>query len=276
MIKVAIGTFTPASLVLARTGIAALMLLPVAAYRGELRPLLKYWKPLLAYTLAELAVPWLLLSTAEQRLSSSLTGLLIAAVPLVGALLSRLTGGDRLGPRRLGGLLVGIAGVGCLVGFDLHGGDVPALVEICVVVVGYAVGPFLLSRYLADAPAIGVVAGSLVLTGIGYLPVGIAQFPRHWPPLRVTGAVLVLAVVCTTIAFLVFFALIEEIGPVRATVITYINPAVAVALGVLLLHEPFTIAIGVGFALVLLGSVLATRKKPEGTINAGEAEVTPA
>lgn len=262
MIKVAVGTLTPASVVFWRTVLAALVLVPVAAWRGQLVPVLRRWLPLLVYTVAELALPWLLLSTAEQRLSSSLTGLLIAAVPLVGALLGFLGGGDRLGPRRLVGLLIGLGGVACLVGLDLGTRDVPALLEVCVVTVGYAVGPYVLTRYLSDVPALGVVAASLGLTAIGYLPVALAQLPRHVPPARVVGAVLVLAVLCTTIAFLLFFALIEEAGPVRATVITYINPAVAVALGVLLLHEPFTAGIGIGFALVLAGSVLATRRSP--------------
>jgi drug/metabolite transporter (DMT)-like permease len=273
MIKVAVGTLTPASLVFWRTTIAALLLVPAAAGRGQLRAVLRHWRPLLVYTVAELAVPWLLLSAAEQRLSSSLTGLLIAAVPLVGALLGFLGGGDRLGPRRLLGLLIGLAGVAFLVGFDLGGGDIPALLAIGVVAIGYAVGPYVLSRYLSDAPGLGVVAASLALTALGYLPAGLLQLPRHLPPVRVAGAVLVLAVLCTAVAFLLFFALIDEVGPVRATVITYVNPAVAVALGVLLLGEPFTAGIGVGFALILAGSVLATRRspaRPAATAPAGE------
>lgn len=262
MIKVAVGTLTPASVVFWRTALAALLLVPVAAARGQLRPLLRRWRPLLVYTIAELAVPWLLLSTAEQRLSSSLTGLLIAAVPLVAAVLGFLGGGDRLGPRRLLGLLVGLAGVACLVGLDLGTSDVPALLEICVVAIGYAVGPYVLSRHLSGAPGLGVVAASLALTAAAYLPAGVVQLPDRFPPARVVGAVLVLAVLCTTVAFLLFFALIDEVGPVRATVITYVNPAVAVALGVLLLGEPLTAGIGAGFALVLAGSVLATRRSP--------------
>ncbi len=271
MIKVAVGSLSPASLVFWRTAIGALLLVPVALARGQLRAVLRHWRPLVVYTLAELSVPWLLLSTAEQRLSSSLTGLLIAAVPLVGAVLGFLGGGDRLDGRRLFGLLVGLAGVAALVGFDLGRGDVPALLEVCGVAIGYALGPYVLSRYLSDAPALGVVAASLALNALGYLPAGIVQLPRHWPPVRVVGAVLVLGVLCTAVAFLLFFALIDEAGPVRATVITYVNPAVAVALGVLLLGEPLTPGIGIGFALVLAGSVLATRRsRPPGVPAAAE------
>jgi drug/metabolite transporter (DMT)-like permease len=260
LIKIAVGSLTPASLVFYRTAIAAVLLLPLAAARGQLRPLLPKWRPLLVYTVAELAVPWLLLSSAERRLSSSLSGLLIAAVPLVGALLGWLTGGERLGPRRILGLAVGLAGVAALVGLDLGRGDAAALAQMAVVAIGYALGPFILARHLSDLPGLGVVAASLGLTALGYLPAALLQLPSHWPPGRVVAAVLILAVLCTAIAFLVFFALIDEVGPVRATVITYINPAVAVALGVALLHEPFTVGICVGFALVLAGSVLATHR----------------
>jgi drug/metabolite transporter (DMT)-like permease len=269
LIKVAVDELTPANLVFFRTAVAALFLLPLAAARGQLRPLLRHWKPLVVYTAAELAVPWLFLASAERKLSSSLSGLLIAAVPLVGALIGWATGGERLGVRRLLGLFVGLAGVAALVGLDLHGGDVVPMIELAVVVVGYACGPFVLNRYLADLPGLGVVAASLGLTALVYLPAAVVQWPDRWPSAGVVGSVLTLAVVCTGVAFLVFFALIAEVGPVRATVITYINPAVAVTLGVLLLGEPFTVGIGVGFALVLIGSVLATRRQRTGTYRAG-------
>jgi drug/metabolite transporter (DMT)-like permease len=260
LIKVAVGTLSPASLVFWRTVLAALLLLPLAATRGQFRPLLRHWVALPVFAAVEIAIPWLFLATAEQRLTSSLAGLLIAAVPMVGALLAWATGGERLGPLRQLGLLVGLAGVAALVGLDLHARDAWALVEMAIVVVGYAVGPFLLTRYLSDLPSLGVTAASLGLTALVYLPFAVLQLPAHWPAWNVTGSVVGLAVVCTAAAFLLFFALIAEVGPVRATVITYINPAVAVALGVALLGEPFTVGVGVGFALVLAGSVLATRR----------------
>lgn len=259
LIKVAVAELSPASLVFLRTGLAALMLVPIAAARGQLRPLLPYWRPLVVYTVAELAVPWFLLFAAEQRMTSSLAGLLVAAVPLVGAVLSRLTGDtERLGARRLVGLLVGLGGVAALVGLDVNGADPVGLLMIAGVVIGYAVGPLVLSRRLTDAPGLGVVAVSVALTALAYAPVGLAQLPHQVPGVDVLASVVVLALLCTAIAFLVFFALIAEIGAVRSMVITYVNPAVAVVLGVGLLGEPFTLAIATGFALVLAGSVLGT------------------
>lgn len=264
MIRVAVRELAPVTLVFLRTGVAALLLTPVAAFRGELRPLLRHWRPVVAYTAVEVAIPWVLLARAETRLTSSLTGLLIAAVPLVGALIVTFTGDrDRLGGRRWVGLLVGIAGVAALVGLDVGQVNLLALVEVAAVAVCYAVGPVILSRSLSGEPALGVVAASLALTMIVYAPFAAANWPASVPSVHVVESVLGLAVVCTALAFLIFFALIAEVGPVRATVITYINPAVAAVLGVMLLSEQVTTGMIVGFALVLAGCALATGRGPE-------------
>ena len=275
LIKVAVGALAPATLVFLRTAIGALLLAPVAWHRGQLRALWPYWRPLLAYTFVELAVPWVLLSTAEQRLPSSLSGLLVAAVPLVGALLARGWADHQpLGRRGVAGLVLGLAGVGCLVGFNVTGGDAVSMVFVGFVVLGYAAGPLILSARLRDAPALGVVAGSLALCALAYAPYGLSHLPARAPSWRVDASVAVLGVACTALAFVLFFALITEVGPVRATVITYINPAVAVLLGVAFLHEDFGLATAVGFALILTGSYFATRaRRTPATIASG---MTPA
>ena len=260
LIRVAVRELTPATLVFARTSIGALVLLPIAAMNGGLRPLLRHWVPILVFAGVEIAVPWLFLASAETRLSSSLTGLLIAAVPLVGALVTRTTGErECLGLSSRIGLLLGLVGVAAIVGLDLGGASVPGLLEVAVVVVGYAVGPILLARFLSDLPALGVIAVSLALTAVAYTPIAAFDLPSELPSWKVIGSVLALAAICTALAFVLFFALIAEIGPVRATVITYVNPAVAAVLGVGILSESFTMGMGVGFALILVGSVLATR-----------------
>ena len=264
MIRVAVRELAPVTLVFGRTAIGALLLAPIALFRGALRPLVSRWRPLVAYTAIEVAIPWVLLARAETKLSSSLTGLLIAAVPLVGAVVVTLTGErEQQGSRRWLGLLVGIAGVAAIVGLNLGAVDAPAVVEIALVAVCYAVGPIILSRSLAELPALDVVAASLVLTAVAYAPLAAARWPSALPSGRVLLSVVGLAVLCTAIAFLVFFALIAEVGPVRATVITYVNPAVAAILGVSVLGEHVTWGMGVGFALVLAGSVLATGRSPE-------------
>ena len=263
LIRVAVRDLSPAALVFARTSIAALLLLPIAAARGEVRPVLRRWWPLLVFTAVEIAVPWLLLSSAETRLSSSLTGLLIAAVPLVGALTVRTTGDrERLGVRSTAGLLVGLVGAAALVGLDLGGASAVGVAEVAAVVVGYAVGPIILARYLAGLPALGVIAVSLAVTAVVYSPFAAFSIPAHLS-LAAGASVAGLAVICTALAFILFFALIGEIGPVRATVITYVNPAIAALLGVTILGESFTVGMGVGFVLVLAGSILATRPHAE-------------
>jgi len=271
LIKIAIGELTPASLVLLRTALGATLLLPVAAARGWLAPLLPYWRWVLAYTVVEVSLPWFLLADGERRLSSSLTGLMIAAVPLIAAVIQLLTRADeRMDRRRMTGLLIGFVGVAVLVGLNVSFKDLVAVGEVGLVAVGYAAGPIIIARRLPSLPALGVVAASLVLTALFYAPLAIPQLPRSIPSGKVLLAVLTLGVVCTALAFLLFFALIGEVGPVRATVITYFNPAVALLLGVAVLHEPFTLGAVVGFSLILVGSVLATRRT---TALAGSAPV---
>jgi drug/metabolite transporter (DMT)-like permease len=264
MIRVAVRELAPVTMVFLRTGIAAALLLPLAARRRELRPLLARWRPLLAYTAVEVALPWLLLGRAETKLTSSLTGLLLAAVPLVGALIVTLSAERaRLGGRRWLGLLVGIVGVGGIVGLDTGQINLVALGEVGVVAVCYAVGPLIVARRMSGLPALGIVAASLGLTGVVYAPLAAFNVPSTFPSAHVVESIVGLAVVCSAAAFLIFFALIKEVGPLRATVITYINPAVAAVLGVTLLDEHLTVAMVAGFALVLAGCILATGGAPE-------------
>jgi drug/metabolite transporter (DMT)-like permease len=259
LIRVAVREISPATLVLGRTAIAALILVPLAAFRGELGLARRHIVPLAAFAAIEIMLPWLLLAHAETRLTSSLTGLLIAGVPLVGALVTTFTGErERHGARRWTGLFIGLVGVAAIVGLDVHNAAPLPLAEIAVVAVCYAVGPIVLVRWLRDAPSMGVVAASLTLAALCYVPIAAFSLPSSMPGWKVDASVVTLALVCTALAFVLFFELIAETGPVRATVITYVNPAVAAILGVTILSERFTVGMGVGFALVLAGSVLAT------------------
>jgi len=264
-IRIAVAEITPATLVLARTVTAAAILLPIAVIRVDLRPILTRWRWLVTFAVIEIAVPWVMLGSAEQHLSSSLTGLLIAGVPLVGTTFALATGGaDRLGRAGLLGLLVGLVGVAAIVWGDFATTDATALLEVAIVVVCYAVGPAILARRLDGLPSVGVMALSLALCALVYVPIAAVQLPAVVPSSNVLAAIAILAVICTAAAFLVFAALIDEIGPVRSTLITYINPAVAAILGVLALNETFTVTMGIGLVLVILGSALATRRSRAG------------
>jgi drug/metabolite transporter (DMT)-like permease len=264
-IRVAVAHMSPGSLVFLRTAGASLLLLPLAGARGMIQPVLRHWRPIIAFSLIEVVVPWLLLSDAERKLSSSLAGLLVAAVPLIGAALAFFSShGERMGGRQLAGLGIGIVGVGCLVGLDLGQLNLGAIAEMVLVSIGYATGPVILSRWLSGLPGLGVIAVAMSVSTVVLLPLFLLR-PPHDVPGRAIASVVVLILVCTALAFVLFFQLIAEIGPTRSTVITYVNPAVAVLLGVLVLSERLTLGMMVGFPLILLGSVLAARtRRPVG------------
>ncbi len=266
LIKVAVRELSPAELVLGRTTIAALLLLPIAAMRGALRPVLHHWRALVAFTGFEIAIPWVTLGNAELSLPSSTTGLLIAAVPIVGVTLAFVGGrAEHLSGSAWSGLVLGIAGVAALVGLDVGGSDLGAVAELGITVLGYAIGPAILARYLGALPGVGVMALALSLTAVGYLPVVLIGdgVPSGLPSADVIWSVLLLATVCTAAAFLLLFALVGEIGPVRATTITYVNPAVAVVAGAAILDEIVTVWTVIGFALVVAGSYLVNRRPRE-------------
>ena len=264
-IKVAVEDLAPPVVVFGRTFLAAVPLLVLAVRAGAIRPALGHWRPLLAFAALEMAIPWFLLTDAERHLPSGLTGLLIACVPIVGAVVAFFLG-DRhaLAPRRLLGIGLGLSGVALLVAADL-GGEVPwwSVVEVLLVCVGYATAPFIAARRLADVPDIGVVALSITAVAIVYAPIAWFTRPDDPPPAEAWLSVVALAFLCTALAFIVFFRLIAAIGPARSTLITFINPAVAIIVGALVLDEEITWTTMGGFVLVVTGCWLATRQETE-------------
>ncbi len=256
-IRIAVRELEPATLIFLRTSLAALILLPIAIHRRKWSSLRGHLPAVLGFTAAEIAIPWLLLGNAEQHVTSSFTGLVIAIVPLFGAAIAVALGAERLSKRRAAGLLLGIVGVVVLVGVNVTGTNVAAIFELLGCAVGYASAPALVSRKLKDVPSFEVVTAAVLLTALCYLPFGVTHLPAHLYA-EDAWSIVGLAVICTVVAFMVFFALIKEIGPARAVVITYINPAVAILLGVLALNEPFTLGLAIGFPIILVGSVLGT------------------
>jgi drug/metabolite transporter (DMT)-like permease len=267
LIRIAVADMPPVFVAFARTLVGALLLLPLAISRGALMPALRRWKPLLVFTFVEISASWWLLGYAETRINSSTAGLLIATVPVITVALLAFSGRERLDARRALGLALGLGGVAALVGLDIDLSNGVAVCAALLTALGYAIGPIVISRHLSDVPPIGVIAASLALATVMYLPFVAPAWPSEFTP-EATGAVLTLGVVCTALAFVLFFALIAEAGPARATVITYINPVVALVLGVLLLDEPLTAGMAVGFALVLLGSFFATARQADSAAHA--------
>ncbi len=260
-IKEAVESYSPAAIVAGRTLLGGLLLLPFALRQKALRPALSKIGWVLAFGAIEMAGPFLLLGHAEQTLPSGLTGLLVATVPLFAAIIA-LTGGDRsvLKPARAIGLGVGFVGVAIIVagpGLAVGGaGSLIAIGEVLLVALCYATAPFIVAHRLEGIPALGTVTLSLFAVGLFYLP--IALLTQHEvPTVQSTVSLVALAVLCTAVAFVVFFALIARVGPVRAPLFTYVNPVVAIVLGMIVLGEQVTIGLVIGFPLVIFGCWLA-------------------
>jgi len=261
-IKEAVDSFSPAAIVAGRTLLGAALLLPIALHRKALRPALKKWPWVLAFGAIEMAGPFFLLGHAEQTLPSGLTGLLVATVPLFAALIG-FVGGDRaiLKPLRAGGLVIGFAGVAVIVagpGANLNdgAGGLLAVGELLLVAVCYATAPFIVATKLRDVPSLGSVTLSLTAVGVFYLP--LAFLTQHEvPTVRSTVSLAALGVLCTAVAFIAFFALIAEVGPVRAPLFTYVNPVAAILMGVVVLGEQLSVGLLLGFPLVIVGCWLA-------------------
>ena len=267
LVKVAVKELSPSFIVCARTALAAIVLVAIAAKHDALRPALRRWPWILAFSTIEMGVPWLLVANAERRLPSGITGLLIACVPLAASIAGFFLGeAGALRPIRLLGIAIGFAGVAVLVSRDLGSrGAIPwgSVLAIMLVCVGYATAPFIADRKLYDVPTIGVIGLSLSFVAIAYLPAATISLPDHHISANAWWSVLGLAVICTGVAFVAFFALIAEVGPSRATLITFVNPAVAITLGAVFLSERITLSTIGGFALVLTGCWCATRPLPQ-------------
>lgn len=256
-IKEAVDSYSPPAVVSGRTLLGALVLLPFAIRAGALRAAWKHWPWVLAFGLVEMAGPFLLLSHAETQLPSGLTGLLVATVPLFAVIIALLRG-DRsaLAPARLIGLLLGFAGVAIVVAgpglFPRDGSSAFAIGEIMLTAILYAIAPFIIAHKLSDVPSIGTITLALFGIGLGYVPAALLT-QHEVPTMRSTVSLLLLGVICTAVAFVCFFALIREVGPVRAPLFTYINPIVAIVLGTVLVAEPVTPGLLIGFPVILIG-----------------------
>jgi drug/metabolite transporter (DMT)-like permease len=265
LIKVADGAVSVPMLVWTRVTIGALILVPVALAQGAWRRpqravLWRHWYWVVAYAVIEIIIPWALLSSAEDRLPSSTSGLLIASVPVIGALLAWVTRtGDRITVVRATGLALGLGGVALLAGSGSTSGDLLAEAEVLGTAICYAAGPMIAGRYLTAIPSITVNAACLTLAAIVYAVPAALSWPPAVPSASVLASLAALGAVCTAAGLVCYLWLVADIGAARATVVTYVNPAVAVALGALVLGEPFTARVAIAFVIILAGSVLATR-----------------
>lgn len=244
-----------------RVAIGAAILMPIAWKLGYLEGLRSKTKPLVAFAIVECALPWWLIPLGQREISSSLAAILIASLPILTAILAlRIDPEERVSGFRMAGLLVGITGVVLLLGLDVAGrpGEVLGSIAILIATTCYAIGVFIVKRSFSDVNPIGAVAVALGISTVMLTPAGIASIPGSEVPAGALGSIAVLGAFCSALALIFFFSLIAEIGPTRASVITYVNPAVAVLLGVTLLDESLGPAAVAGLLLILAGSWIST------------------
>ena len=262
LIRIVVRHVNPGVVVLGRTGPTAVLLLPLVVATGRWRTMWSniFW--IAIFGVVEFGVPWYLMATAEQHITSSLTSLLICAVPLLSVVvqLFRRTE-ERITRRRLTGLLIGAVGVGFLVGLDLGGGSIKWIALMLVIGIGYTFGPLILATKLTHVPGYVVVAGATGFVALCWIPWSATHWPRSFSA-ETIWCLAILSIICTAGAFLTFYELVKEVGATRSVVVTYLNTAIAVVLGIVGLHEPLTAGILVGFPLVLIGSIFATSAAP--------------
>jgi drug/metabolite transporter (DMT)-like permease len=266
-IRLAVPYFSTPSVIFSRVVIGALVLIPIAVYRKSLMPALKAWPWVLAYAALEMIGPWFLITESERVINSGLAGLLVATVPFFGLIIGYFYLGDKslAHKKTLAGLVIGFTGVLLLVGIDAFNGSIslPHVGMVVLAAIGYAVAPVVANVKMPNVSGVAINGLAMAMVAVFYSIPALSALPNELaanPPTEAWGSLIGLGVFCSSIAFVAFFRLNREIGNARATLVTYMNMAVAVFLGVLLLGEPITVGILIGFPMVLIGSVLATRK----------------
>jgi drug/metabolite transporter (DMT)-like permease len=259
LIRVAVRQLDPGVVVFLRTGPASLLLIPLVTIQRQWSALVRNLGWIVMFGVVEFGVPWFLMSTAEKHITSSLTSLLICGVPLLSVVVQRVRRGEHIESRRYLGLAIGACGVAFLVGLDLSGGTLTWIGMMALVCVGYTFGPMILATKLAHVPGAAVTCGATGVVALAWAPWALTHWPSHVSG-ETWSSIATLSVVCTAGAFIVFSALVREVGSTRAVVVTYVNTAVAVVLGIVGLHEALTAGIMVGFPLVIVGCVIATSR----------------
>lgn len=266
-IAIALDSFSTPTIVFARTFIGALILVPYAIMTGAAKKVLKAWPYVLLFAALEMVGPWYLITEAEKYISSGLAGLLISTVPFFAVAILALVFKDRtaLKPIPLAGMVIGFLGVIALVGIDSFLGHVEPLWIGAVVLaaVGYAIAPIMANNKMTDVPTSGVIGFSMAIVAAIYAIPAAFEIPAEiaaQPPIEGWIALLVLGLICSALAFVLFFELIREIGPVKASLITYVNTAVALLLGTLFLSEPVTPGLLIGIPMITLGLYLSAKK----------------
>ena len=264
-IKVAVapGEFTPAFLVFGRLVIGSALLLPLAIHRKTLFPALKELKWIAPYAIIEICLPWYFISSGERKITSGLAGLLVATVPFWASLVMAFNGDKTVWQaKRLAGMVIGFIGIILVVGIESLSGNqsLSAIIFILFSCVCYAIAPATLNVKIPRIDGTAINAIAMAISGVIYLPFAIVQFPTSMPSHNAIYSLIALGIFPTAMAFVLYFQVMKDLGPARSSMVTYPNTVFAVLLGIFFLHEKFTLGIGLGLPLVLIGSYYATRK----------------
>ena len=263
LIKVAVDEISPTLIVLSRVIIGGAILIPIAMMRGSLMPAIKAWRYVIPYAIGEMIAPWFLITAAEQNMTSGLAGLLVATVPIWATLISSIHGDKTVWQRkRLFGILIGFIGIVLVVGIESFSGrqSIVAIFMIIIAAISYAWAVAMVTTKIPHVEPTSINAVAMVFTIIVYLPFLFLHMPDKVPSTEALGSIIILGIFPTALAFILFFQLIKDIGTARGSLVTYLNTAFAVMLGVIILNEPFTLGIAIGLPLVLIGSYFAGRK----------------
>ncbi|MFM6968451.1 MAG: DMT family transporter [Microbacteriaceae bacterium] len=267
-IAIAGQSFSTVTLVWMRVVIGAIFLLPVAIKRGVLGGALKNWPWVLFFAVVEMVGPWYFITEAERHVPTSLVGLMMTTIPFISAAITGIFLGDKAAghPVTIVGLVIGFSGVVSLIGIDAFSGHLELGPTLLLVLTSlcYAIAPIVVNRKIPSVSTLAVTAVSLAMVAIIYTPFAVVTLPidlAAGPTVESWISIVILGVVCSALAFILYFALIREVGPRRSTLITYLNLLVAAVLGVLFLAEPITPGILVGLPLIVAGSYLAGRDR---------------
>jgi len=263
LMKVAVADIPPPLIVAGRTFIGAAILIPIAIKKNTFKDAIKGIRYVAPYAVLEMVGPWILITNAEKDISSGLAGLLVATVPIFSTIFSSLRGDHSVWqPKRIFGLIVGFVGIVALVGIEsITGSSNPkAIAMVILASIMYAYAVLMITANLPGVDGIAINGVAMAMTSMLYTPIAIAMWPTNHVSINAIAALVALGIFSTAIAFMLFFIVIVEIGPARGSLTTYVNTAIAVVLGIVILGEPITLGIIVGLPMVVLGSYLASRK----------------
>lgn len=261
--KVAVEELSTPLIVFARVLIGALVLIPLAFYMKTLTPALKYWRYILLYAVLEMVIPWSLITSSQRDLSSGVVALLVATVPIWATFFAHYSGDTTAAHRtRIFGIAIGLLGIALIVGIESLNdvANIIALFSVLVAAFSYAWAVNMITSKAPDASGIAINGIAMAISTAIFAPFALTNLPKSTPSSDAILATIGLGVLCTAIAFWIFFKVLDEIGPARASLVVYPNTAIAVVLGIILLDEKLTLAIAIGLPLVLVGSYYASRK----------------